>query len=122
MRDLSGCPNVSVKLGGLGMPLFGFGFDEQSPRPTSDDLVPVWRPMIETCIDLFGPSRCMFESNFPVDRVSVDYPVLWNTFKKIAHGYSTDERADLFGGTAIRNYGLSPDIIAPRMRGRSDTT
>ena len=63
---------------------------------------PTWRP----CIELFGPSRCMFESNFPVDLGSCDYPTLWNAFKVFAKDYSAADKADLFAGTATRVYRL----------------
>ena len=57
-------------------------------------------------IEYFGPDRCMFESNFPVEKVSVSYHVLWNAFKKIAAEFIEDEKDDLFYGTAIRTYRL----------------
>lgn len=98
------CPNVVVKLGGLGMSICGFGFHERPQPPSSDDLVAAWRPWIETCIELFGPQRSMFESNFPPDRGSCSYGVLWNAFKKIAAGCSAEDKAMLFAGTARRVY------------------
>ena len=69
-------------------------------------LAKAWQPYIESCIELFGANRCMFESNFPVDRWGADYPTLWNAFKRIAAGASADEKADLFAGTAARFYRL----------------
>jgi predicted TIM-barrel fold metal-dependent hydrolase len=106
IRALALCPNVSVKLGGLGMRLNGFGFEAQPEPPSSDMLVAAWRPYIETCITAFGASRCMFESNFPVDKGSYSYAVFWNACKKLARGASADERADLFSRTAARFYRL----------------
>jgi predicted TIM-barrel fold metal-dependent hydrolase len=106
IRALARCPNVSVKLGGLGMRLNGFGFEAQPEPPSSDTLVAAWRPYIETCITAFGASRCMFESNFPVDKGSYSYPVFWNACKKLARGASADEKADLFSRTAARFYRL----------------
>jgi L-fuconolactonase len=103
---LASCPNVVVKLGGLGMRLCGFGFHEQPRPPTSQALAAAWRPYVETCIEAFGPARCMFESNFPVDQVSCDYGVLWNAFKRIASGCSPAQKAELFAGTAARIYRL----------------
>src|SRR5262249_48300713 len=83
MSELSRCPNVTVKLGGMGMRLYGFGFDEQPEPPTSEQLATAWRPYMDEVIQLFGPARCMFESNFPVDKGAFSYPVVWNAFKRI---------------------------------------
>ncbi len=106
IAEIAQCPNVVVKLGGLGMHLFGFEFHAEQLPPTSEDLVPAWRPYIETCIEAFGPDRCMFESNFPVDKGSCSYLVLWNTFKRITAGYSAAEKTALYSGTAARVYRL----------------
>jgi predicted TIM-barrel fold metal-dependent hydrolase len=97
---------VFIKLGGLGMPLSGFGFHERPRPPTSDDLVEAWKPYFETCIEAFGPARCMFESNFSPDKTSFSYRVLWNAYKKISSGYSAGERRQMFSGTATRVYRL----------------
>ena len=104
--ELAGCPNVHIKLGGLGMRLFGFDVHEKELPPSSDELAALWRPYIETCIAAFGPRRAMFESNFPVDKGSGSYHVFWNAFKRIAAGCSADEKAALFSGTASRFYRL----------------
>ncbi len=82
IRRLAECPNVVVKLGGLGMRINGFGFEAGASPPSSEDLARAWRPYIETCIDAFGPARCMFESNFPVDKGSYGYGTVWNAFKR----------------------------------------
>jgi predicted TIM-barrel fold metal-dependent hydrolase len=104
LRELASCPNVMIKLGGLGMRLPGFGFEERDRAPASTELADAWRPWMETCIGLFGAARCMFESNFPVDKVSCSYAVLWNAFKKIAAGASAAEKSALFHDTAARVY------------------
>lgn len=109
IRKLADCPNVWIKLGGLGMRLPGFDFSEQPIPPSSADLAAAWRPYIETCIEVFGTKRAMFESNFPVDKISCSYPVLWNAFKRIAASYSAEEKADLFAGSAARFYRLNVD-------------
>jgi predicted TIM-barrel fold metal-dependent hydrolase len=106
IRKLAACPNAYVKLGGMGMRLNGFGFENAAEPPSSDTLVAAWRPYMETCITAFGASRCMFESNFPVDKGSYSYPVFWNACKKLARGASADEKADLFSRTAARFYRL----------------
>jgi predicted TIM-barrel fold metal-dependent hydrolase len=106
MKRLAACENVHVKLGGLGMRLGGFGFHEQREPPSSEKLANAWRPYIETCIEAFGASRAMFESNFPVDKGSYSYPVFWNACKLLAKGATDTERADLFSGTAARFYRL----------------
>ena len=88
------------------MRLGGFGFHEQPEPPSSETLAETWRPYVETCIGAFGASRCMFESNFPVDKGSYSYPVFWNACKLLAKGASATEKADLFAGTAARFYRL----------------
>jgi L-fuconolactonase len=103
---LATCPNLCVKVGGLGMRMGGFGFHENAEPPSSETLAAAWRPYVETCIETFGPSRCMFESNFPVDKGSYSYPVFWNTCKLLAKAASHTEKADLFAGTAARFYRL----------------
>jgi predicted TIM-barrel fold metal-dependent hydrolase len=99
-------PNVHVKLGGLGMRLCGHGFDKLADPPSSQQLADTWRPYIQACIAAFGPSRAMFESNFPVDKGSYSYWVFWNACKLLAKGSSAPEKADLFVGTAKRFYKL----------------
>lgn len=107
ITQLATCPNVVVKLGGLAMPDNGFGWNLAPTPPTSDDVVAAHSRYYLHTIDAFGPERCMFESNFPVDRFSLSYRVLWNAFKKMSVGYSPDERAAMFAGTARRVYRLS---------------
>ncbi len=107
ITELATCPNVVVKLGGLGMQFLGPEMFERNPRPTSDELVPRWRPYFETCIEAFGVDRCMCESNFPVDLSTCSYRTLWNAFKKIAAGASESEKTALFSGTAKRIYRLT---------------
>ncbi len=104
MADIARCPNVVLKVGGIGMSLYGLGWHKRETAPSSDELVAAWGDEMRFCIDAFGPSRCMFESNFPVDRRGCSYVVLWNAFKKTAAGYNAAEQADLFRGTAQRAY------------------
>jgi predicted TIM-barrel fold metal-dependent hydrolase len=106
IRELAACPNVHVKLGGLGMRMFGFTHHTGELPPSSEELAAVWRPYIETCIAAFGPERAMFESNFPVDKGSCGYAALWNAFKRIAAGCSAAEKAALFAATATKFYRL----------------
>lgn len=107
IRELATCPNVHAKLGGLGMPLFGFGFHDRNVPPSSSELAAAWRPYIEPCIDAFGADRCMFESNFPPDKQSCGYTELWNAFKLITAGASADEKTALYSGVANRVYRLA---------------
>ena len=100
IRALGQCPNVWVKLGGLGMAICGFEHHRRAVLPDSAELAEAWRPYIETCIEAFGAERGMFESNFPVDKVSCSYEALWNAFKRIASGASAAEKARLFKGGA----------------------
>jgi predicted TIM-barrel fold metal-dependent hydrolase len=106
IKALAACENAFVKLGGLGMRIGGFGFDEQAEPPSSQALADAWRPYIETCIAAFGAKRAMFESNFPVDKGSYAYPVFWNACKILSQAASASEKADLFAGTAARFYRL----------------
>ena len=104
--ELARCPNVHIKLGGLGMRMFGFTVHTHELPPGSEELAAAWRPYIEACIGAFGTERAMFESNFPVDKGSCGYPVLWNAFKRIAAGCSATEKAALFSTTAAKFYRL----------------
>lgn len=107
ITELARCPNVVVKLGGINMPVNGFGWHKKNSAPTSDELVAATRDYYLHTIDRFGPSRCMFESNFPVDRVSCSYVVLWNAFKKIAAGFSAGDKAWMFHRTAAETYRIA---------------
>ena len=106
IRELATCPNVHVKLGGLGMRINGFDFDAAAEPPSSEALAAAWEPYIDTTIAAFGADRCMFESNFPVDKGSYSYAVGWNAFKRLAAGATAAEKAALFSGTAKRFYRL----------------
>lgn len=106
IRELAACPNVHVKLGGMGMKMFGFGFHEGESAPGSEQLATAWRPYVETCIEAFGTKRAMFESNFPVDKSSYGYGVYWNACKRLARHLSASEKADVFHDTASRFYRL----------------
>ena len=101
---VAACPNVVVKLGGVGMPRTGFDWHTRARPIGSEELAEAMAPLMNYCIEQFGPSRCMFESNFPVDKVSYSHHVLFNAFKRLSSGYSTAERADMFHDTATRAY------------------
>jgi predicted TIM-barrel fold metal-dependent hydrolase len=107
IREVASFPNTYVKLGGLGMRPIGYTFFDNDQPPSSQDLEKAWRPYIETCITAFGTQRSMFESNFPVDKGTCSYQVLWNAFKRIAAGYSADEKTALFSGAASKAYRLA---------------
>jgi predicted TIM-barrel fold metal-dependent hydrolase len=106
MAYLARLPNVWAKLGGLGMVTAGFNFHLRESPPDSATLASAWRPHIETCIELFGAQRCMFESNFPPDKAAASYRVLWNAFKRITAGASADEKARLYFDSAREFYRL----------------
>jgi L-fuconolactonase len=106
MAELAKCPNVTVKLGGLMMRLAGFDYYQMDRPPTSSELSEHWQPYVLTAIELFGANRCMFESNFPVDKMGVGYKALWNAFKRMAAGASDTERDSLFSGVARDVYRL----------------
>ncbi len=103
---LARCPNVFVKLGGFGMTLFGFGWESRTQPPSSEALADAVGPFVHHCIDCFGVERAVFESNFPVDKVSCSYGILWNAFKRIAARYCTTEQDALFHDNAVRLYRL----------------
>ena len=108
IAELAACANVVVKLGGLGMSICGFGWHERDKPPSSAELAEAFAPYYLFCIERFGVDRCMFESNFPVDKVSYSYTVMWNAFKRLTAGFSAGERAALFHDTAARVYRLLP--------------
>jgi predicted TIM-barrel fold metal-dependent hydrolase len=106
VRKLAYHENVIMKLGGLGMLHCGFDFHYEPLPPQSELLAAAWRPYIEFCIESFGARRCMFSGNFPVDRQSCGYGSLWNAFKRITASCSSEEKDELFLGTARRAYRL----------------
>ncbi len=104
MDALAKCPNVNVKLGGLAMKLTGFGHHKLPDPPSSETLAQDWKPYLMHCIEAFGPERCMFESNFPVDKASCAYTSLWNAFKLVTRDFSPSDKMHLFHDTAARFY------------------
>ncbi len=107
ITGLAACPNVVMKLGGMMMRLAAYDYGTRPAPPSSAELADYWRPYLETCIERFGPARCMFESNFPVDKMGIGWATLWNAFKRIAAGASAAEKLALFSGTARRAYRLA---------------
>lgn len=99
--------NVSVKIGGLGMRMYGFDYRSRKVPPSSAELAELWKPFVETAIEIFGPHRSMFESNFPVDRGYFSYRNCWNAMKRLTVGASEREKTALFADTAIHTYGLT---------------
>jgi predicted TIM-barrel fold metal-dependent hydrolase len=109
LRALAQRPQVRMKVGGLGMPVFGFGFEHASRPATSMELACAWQPYVDACIEIFGTQRLLLETNFPVDRQSASYSAIWNAYKRTTRHLSTDERRDLFYRTACTTYRL-PDL------------
>ncbi|WP_225729033.1 MULTISPECIES: amidohydrolase [unclassified Nocardia] len=107
IRALARRPNVVCKLGGILGCAAAYDYLRAAVPPTSKELAALWHPWFDVCIDAFGPRRCMFESNFPVEKMGTGYATLWNTFKRLAAGASDFELADLFSGTASRTYQLT---------------
>jgi predicted TIM-barrel fold metal-dependent hydrolase len=101
---VAACPNVVVKLGGLGMPRIGFGWHAREVPIGSEELAKAMSPWLTYCIEQFGPDRCMLESNFPPDKVSFSYNVMYNAFKILSRSYSVTERAAMLHDTAVRVY------------------
>lgn len=114
IQSLAQRPNVVVKLSGLGMRSCGFDFDREDLPPSSTDLEHHWRPYFEICVDAFGPQRCMFASNFPVDKVSTSYCTLWNAFKRFAARHTPEERTLMLHDTAAAVYRISGTQLAFR--------
>ncbi len=104
IEAIAACPNVVAKLGGMAMPDNGFGWDKRDTPATSDEFVEAQRKYFLHTIACFGADRCMFESNYPVDKLSISYHVLWNALKKIAADFSAAEQDAMFYGTAARIY------------------
>ena len=104
MAAIAECPNVVAKLGGLAMPDNGFGWDQRESPPISDEFVAAQKRYFLHTIACFGPERCMFESNFPVDKLSISYQVLWNGLKKMVADFTEQEKHAMFYGTAARVY------------------
>ena len=104
---VAACPNVVVKLGGLGMVRCGFDWHTREKPIGSEELAQAMAPYLTYCIEQFTPARCMFESNFPVDKVSFSYNVMWNAFKRLSKGYSASERAAMFHDTAAKTYRIA---------------
>ena len=107
IRELAQFPNLSVKVGGLGMLYCGWDFHLRDVPPSSEELAAAWRPYVEACIEAFGPNRCMMESNFPVDKQSCGYGVLWNALKRITQSCSATDKTALYRDTAARVYRLA---------------
>jgi len=101
---VAACPNVTIKLGGIGMPRTGFDWHLRQQPIGSEELAAAIGPFMTYCIEQFGPNRCMFESNFPVDKVSFSYQVMYNAFKRLSKSYTPTERAQMFHDTAVRVY------------------
>jgi predicted TIM-barrel fold metal-dependent hydrolase len=106
MRDLAQFPNLNMKIGGLGMLYCDWDFHLRDVPPSSAELAHTWRRYVEECIDAFGVERCMMESNFPVDKQTCGYGVLWNALKRITQNYSPAEKKALYHDTAARVYRL----------------
>lgn len=112
LRALAAFPNLKVKVGGFGMPRCGWDFHLRELPPSSAELAAAWQPYFDVCIETFGVERCMLESNFPVDKFSTGYAVLWNAFKRMTQAFSAAEKAALYKNTAAQAYRLTnlPEI------------
>ncbi len=116
LTEVAACPNVLLKVGGHGMPIYRGRPLDAAPAATPsaapdgsadvEQLVSAWSEPIRFCIEAFGPDRCMFESNFPVDKLTMSYATLWEAFDIMSSDLSPAERTDLFHDTAVRAYRL----------------
>ena len=107
LAEVARRPNVVLKIGGMGMGMISPGFVDAADKPSSQAMAEAWRPLVETCVETFGAERCMFESNFPVDRPAGSYRRFWNAFKRLTAAASESEKTALFSGTAARTYRLN---------------
>ena len=107
IAKLAECPNVVMKLGGVGQPRYGFDWHLRDRPIGSEELAEAMAPLMNYCIEQFSPDRCLFESNFPPDKVSYSYNVMYNAFKRMTAGYSESERAAMFHDNAARVYGIT---------------
>ncbi len=115
LARLATCANVSVKLGGRTLTLAGYGWHRREAPPGSEELAAAMAPWFDACIGLFGPGRCMFEGDFPVERASCSYTVLWNAFKRACRPYAPAERAALLHDTAAQFYRIGRAAAGPRL-------
>lgn len=106
LANLARCPNTYLKIGGMASPRGGFGLAGRTEPARSEELATLWRPYVETCVEVFGAGRCMFESNFPVDKQWITYVSLWNAFKIVTSGWTDAERQAVFKHTAMDFYRL----------------
>lgn len=107
IANAASCPNIVLKLGGVGQKRFGYDWHAREKTIGSEELANVLAPLMHYCIEKFSPNRCLFESNFPVDKISYSYGVAWNAFKRLSKGYSVSERAAMFHDTAVRVYRIA---------------
>jgi predicted TIM-barrel fold metal-dependent hydrolase len=106
LAELATCPNVYLKVCPTMIRLATFDYGTSERPPTSEQLAHYWKPYVETAVELFGPSRCMVESNFPVEKIVCGYATIWNTFKRVLSGLLADEKRQVFSQTAIDFYRL----------------
>ncbi|MNV54822.1 Amidohydrolase [compost metagenome] len=106
LKTVASHPNMFIKLGGMGMHMLGLALDHLPGPFSSEEVAQEYQPYVYECVSAFGAHRCMFESNFPVDRTRCDYRTLWNAFKRTASHFSEDEKASLFAGAARSFYRL----------------
>lgn len=111
LAAVAALPNTRIKIGGFGLGVFGWRYSRDALPPQSETLAKDWRPWVDTCLELFGPERAMFESNFPVDKGQMSYRTLWNAFKRLSAPLSQDERDALFWRSAARSYGIDEQIF-----------
>lgn len=106
LHELARFPNVLIKISGLANWISGFDFHSRPVEGSSQEMADLWRPYFETCVELFGPERCMLASNFPVESPATSYRTLWNAFKILTVAASPDEKARLYHDTAREFYRL----------------
>jgi predicted TIM-barrel fold metal-dependent hydrolase len=104
VRDLAKRSNVICKIGGLGLPFWGFGFEKRTDTVGYLEVATAWQPYVETVIEAFGADRCMMESNYPPDGRACGFVPLWNALKYLVRDASPNEKASMFHDCAARVY------------------
>ncbi len=110
IQEVAKRPNVVCKVGGILSRSATFNYVEAALPPTSEELASIWTPWFSTCFEALGMQRCLYESNFPVEKLGTSYAVLLNVFKRILSSFSEDERQAFFAGNASRIYKLGQPL------------
>ena len=107
LHELAELPNVMVKLSGLFMPVVGWGYEHRDTPPTQEELLNTAGPLFDFVLQTFGVDRCMFASNFPMDKVSLSLSQLYQFYGALVAHYPEESRRKLFHDNAARIYRIA---------------